>query len=212
MVSRLYISALLLITMFISGCVIQPLSPPSAGGNGTRQIADDGAQVEAADGSMIAAYVLKPLDPIYIRFSGVSDQQALDIVIDEKGEINLLHIPDRVMAAGHTTSELEDLIERLYIDSGIYKTVSVSVTMTAKTFYVQGEVMQPGQFQLTSGTTLLQAIAGARGYTQFANKKKVTITRQGKIYKFNMKDIEEDPSKDVKIEAGDVIKVWQSLI
>jgi len=212
MIPRFFTTVLLLSSMFISGCVIQPLSPSTSGSSGMEAMEDGAGPVVSADESPIAAYVLKPLDPIYIRFSGVSDQQGLEIVIDEKGEINLLHIQDRIVASGLTTSELEDLIERLYLDSGIYKTISVSVTMTAKVFYVQGEVMQPGQFQLASGTTLLQAIAGARGYTQFANKKKVTITRQGKIYKFNMKEIEEDPSKDVKIEAGDVIKVWQSLI
>jgi protein involved in polysaccharide export with SLBB domain len=60
-----------------------------------------------------------------------------------------------------------------------------------------------------SGTTLLQAIAGARGYTPFANKKKVSILRHGKIYSYNAKDLEKHPEKDVKIKAGDVIKVWQ---
>jgi polysaccharide export outer membrane protein len=81
--------------------------------------------------------------------------------------------------------------------------------MTAKAYYVQGEVNAPGQFQLMSGTTLLQAIAGARGYTPFANKKKVSILRHGKIYTYNAKDLEKHPEKDVKIKAGDVIKVWQ---
>lgn len=156
------------------------------------------------------AYKLKPLDPLYIRFNGVLDQQFLEPVIDENGDINLLHINDLVRAAGLTTSELEDKIEQLYINDGIYRTISVNVTMTAKVYYVQGEVLQPGQFSLSSGTTLLQAIAGARGYTSFANRKKVTISRQGKIYTYNLVALEKDPSQDIKIEAGDVIKVWQS--
>ncbi|MFL2876547.1 MAG: polysaccharide biosynthesis/export family protein [Pontiellaceae bacterium] len=157
----------------------------------------------------IGAYRLQPLDPLFIRFSGILDQVQLDPVIDENGEISLLHIEDSIIAAGLTTSELEDKIERLYIEGEIYRNISVNVTMTAKVFYVQGEVLQPGQFPLSSGTTLLQAIASARGYTSFANKKKVTVTRQGKIYTYNLKILEKDPSKDVKIEAGDVIKVWQ---
>ena len=72
--------------------------------------------------------------------------------------------------------------------------------------------MQPGQFPLSSGTTLLQAIASARGYTAFANKEKITITRRGKIYTYNLKMLEKDPSKDIKIEVGDVIKVWQQVV
>ena len=162
-----------------------------------------------SDLEKIGAYKLQPLDPLFIRFSGVLDQVQLDPVIDENGDISLLHIEESIRAAGLTTSELEDKIERLYIEGEIYRNISVNVAMTAKVFYVQGEVLQPGQFPLSSGTTLLQAIASARGYTSFANKKKVTVTRQGKIYTYNLKILEKDPSKDVKIEAGDVIKVWQ---
>jgi polysaccharide export outer membrane protein len=200
-----------LMMAMIAGCVIQPVS----------QVADrtPNMWVPAAQDSTktassvqdqtLGAYKLKPADPIFVRFSGVMEQQALELVIDENGEIGLLHIDHPVVAAGLTTSELEDKIERLYIDGGIYKNVSVNVSMTAKVYYVQGEVNAPGQFQLVSGTTLVQAIAGARGLTPFASKK-VTVTRQGKIYTFNWKELEKDPSLDVKIEAGDVIKVWQS--
>jgi len=155
----------------------------------------------------IEAYKLKPLDPLAIRFNGILEQQGLEVIIDEGGFISLLHL-EPIQAAGLTTSELEEKIERNYIDGEIYRNVSVNVIMTSKIYYVQGEVMQPGQFQLSSGTTLLQAIATARGYSPYANEKKVTITRQEKISQYNMKEIEKDPSLDIKIEAGDVIKVW----
>ena len=141
------------------------------------------------------------------RFNGILEQQGLEVIIDEGGFISLLHL-EPIKAAGLTISELEEKIERNYIDGEIYRNVSVNVIMTSKIYYVQGEVMQPGQFQLASGTTLLQAIATARGYSPYANEKKVTITRQEKISQYNMKEIEKDPSLDIKIEAGDVIKVW----
>ena len=165
----------------------------------------DGNQISSNE---IEAYKLKPLDPLSIRFNGILEQQGLEVIIDEGGFISLLHL-EPIKAAGLTTSELEEKIERNYIDGEIYRNVSVNVIMTAKIYYVQGEVMQPGQFQLSSGTTLLQAIATARGYTPYANEKKVTITRQEKISRYNMKEIEKDPSLDIKIEAGDVIKVWE---
>ncbi|WP_372806817.1 polysaccharide biosynthesis/export family protein [Pontiella sp.] len=176
---------------------------PSSG-----DIAVEATSEKKSSSNDISAYQLQPLDPLYIRFSGIQEQQQLELVIDENGKIGLLHL-EPIKAAGLTTSELEQKIEKLYIDNGIYKNVSINVTMTAMVFYVQGEVNQPGQFPLTTGTTLLQAIAGARGYTAFAWKTKVTISRHGKIYRFNMKELEKDPSKDVKIEAGDVIKVPQ---
>ena len=157
----------------------------------------------------LGTYRLKPSDPLFIRFTGIMEQQSLELIIDENGEIGLLHIDEPIQAANLTTSELEDHIESLYIQGDIYKNVSVHVTMTAKVFYVQGEVRQPGQFPLTSRTTLLQAIAAARGYTPYANKKKVTIARGGSVMTYNLKELEENPSKDITIEAGDVIKVWQ---
>ena len=197
----------LVVAGFLSGCVIQPINAPSEVPGAAGEEVPASLSSDDADSG---AYVLKPLDPIYIRFSGIMEQQQLELVVDANGEISLLHMKDPIKAAGLSTSELEDRIERSYEDAGIYKHVSVNVTMTAMLFYVQGEVNAPGQFQLMSGTTLLQAIAGARGYTPFANKKKVTVTRYGKLYIYNVKELEKDPSKDIKINAGDVIKVWQS--
>jgi len=200
---------MLLAVVFVNGCVIQPINAPGQGGGPVPVANDAPSGLSISDTETSRAYVLRPLDPIYVRFSGIMEQQQLELVIDENGEISLLHIKEPIKAAGFTTSAVEDKIERLYLEGGIYKNVSVNVTMTAKIYYVQGEVNQPGQFPLMSGTTLLQAIAGARGYTPFANKKKVTISRYGKIYTYNAKELERDPSKDVKVEAGDVIKVWQ---
>ena len=204
MMHKIFVFISLVILTGLTGCVIQPVDSSSVGEEPPELIGEGDAS-----SSTIGAYTLKPLDPVYIRFSGIMEQQALDLIIDENGEVSLLHIVHPIMAAGLTTSALEDKIEQAYIDGGIYKHVSVNVTMTAKVYYMQGEVNQPGQFQLMSGTTLLQAVAGARGPTAFANMKKVTISRQGKIYTYNLKQLERDPSKDVKIEAGDVIKIWQ---
>lgn len=194
-------------SVLLAGCVLQPISVGEEEGDIAAETAPSSVPLGISD--VAAAYKLRPLDPIYVRFSGVMDQQQLELVVDANGEISLLHLKDPVKAAGLSTSQLEDRIEKRYVDAGIYKNISVNVTMTAKVYYVQGEVNAPGQFQLMSGTTLLQAIAGARGYTPFANKKKVTITRYGKIYIYNAKELEKDPSKDIKIKAGDVVKVWQ---
>lgn len=194
-----YLSALSV--LLISGCV-QPISQQGEG---------DASYVAMEENTIAesTAYVLKPLDPVFIRFNGINEQQSLELVIDENGEISLLHLQP-MKAAGLTTSALEAEIERLYVDGAIYKNVSVNVTMTAKVYFIQGQVHQPGQFQLMSGTTLLQAIAGARGPTDFANLKNVTITRQGRVERYNIKDLRKDPSLDVKIEAGDIVDVKET--
>ena len=206
---RKFVSGLMLVVaVFLGGCVVEPVNAPEQGMGGAPS-AGGGLAPSLESSVDVSAYKLRPLDPIYVRFSGIQEQQQLELVVDANGEINLLHLDEPIKAAGLSTSELASEIERRYVEGGIYKHVSVNVTMTAKVYYVQGEVNAPGQFQLMSGTTLLQAIAGARGYTAFANKRKVTITRYGKIYTYNTKELERHPSKDVKIKAGDVIKVWQ---
>ncbi|MCF7848847.1 MAG: polysaccharide biosynthesis/export family protein [Kiritimatiellales bacterium] len=217
MICRITYILILLVTVLSTGCItVQPVTPGAAG-SGVQATEPSSAMapksaepkiVVAPAREEIDAYRLKPLDPVMIRFSGIREQQVLDIVIDENGEINLLHLKP-IKAAGMTTSELERTIEKSYVDEGIYKTVSVNVTMTSKTYFIQGEVSSPGQFPLEGGTTLLQAIAAARGYTPYASDK-ITITRNGRIYKYDKDKLEKDPSKDVKIEAGDMIKVWQS--
>ncbi|MEI6890967.1 MAG: SLBB domain-containing protein [Pontiella sp.] len=205
---RIFFTTALLIGPFLlAGCVIQPIN----GGRSEEKVPTlTPAGLSSEEGAIISGYTIKALDPLFIRFNGIIEQQTLEVIVDENGKINLLHIVDSIQAGGLTTSALEALIEKSYIEGEIYKNVSVNVTMTAKVFYMQGEVNQPGQFPLSSGTTLLQAIAGARGPTAFANLKKVTITRQGKVYTFDIEKLEEDPSRDVKIAAGDVIKILQT--
>jgi protein involved in polysaccharide export with SLBB domain len=196
------LTTLLLTSIALTGCVIQPVNNTTSG--------NDYSAMQTAESASPSGYTIKELDPLYIRFNGILEQQVLEVVVDENGEISLLHLNEPIAAAGLTTSALEAKIEQRYVDGGIYKNVSVNVTMTAKVFYVQGEVLQPGQFQLMSGTTLLQAIAGARGPTAFANLRKVTIARHGRVYTYDIKKLEKDPSLDIKIQAGDVIKVWQT--
>ena len=203
MMRRLCFALFLVGSSLLYGCVS---SSSSNGG-----ISNVAPVAESADsGEDISGYRLRPMDPIYIRFSGILDQQDLSLVVDANGEIRLLHLDEPVKAVGLTATELAREIEKRYLAAGIYKHLSVSVTMTAKMYYVQGEVNAPGQFQLLSGTTLMQAIASARGYTSFANKKKVTITRHGKVYTYDVRKLEADPELDPKIKAGDMIKVWQT--
>lgn len=159
----------------------------------------------------IAVYRLRPLDTISVTLRGIPEgQQEFTDVIDENGEITLLHL-GAVKAAGLTTSELESKIRSAYIDGQIYKMINVAVTMYGKNYYMQGEVRSPGQFPMTGDTTLMQAIAASGGFTEYANERKIQLTRGDTIYVFDGKELERNPEKDPKIEAGDLIKVQRSI-
>jgi polysaccharide export outer membrane protein len=159
-----------------------------------------------------AAYRLRPGDPLIIYLRGIypRDEQ-IEQMIDERGFINLPHI-DTVLAAGRTSSELEAEIQRTYIERKIYRQITVNVVMPSQSYYIRGEVQRPGRYPLVTGTTVLQAIAAAGGYTDYANPKNIRITRGGKVINVNARDLERRPERDVDVESGDVIVVPRSLL
>ncbi|HEY8240822.1 MAG TPA: polysaccharide biosynthesis/export family protein [Kiritimatiellia bacterium] len=158
-----------------------------------------------------AAYRLRPGDSVVIFLRGImpKDDEIQDIV-DESGHLNLPYI-GVVLAAGRTTSQLEQDIQKQYLDKEIYKNISVSVVLPAQYFFVRGEVKLGGRFPLVPGTTLLQAVAAAGGYNDFADPKGVYIIRGEKKIQVNARDLERHPEKDITLEPGDVIVIPRSL-
>jgi len=162
--------------------------------------------VEDSD-SLIGLYSLKPLDPLVITLLGIPTEKEIQTTVDEYGQITLPYINDPIEVVGLSTSALEREIQRIYTEGGIYRNITVNIQTTAKTYFMEGEVARPMEYPLNRRITLLQAIAAASGYTEYADKKDITIIRQGEIIKVNAKDIEKNPEKDIPIEAGDRIKV-----
>jgi protein involved in polysaccharide export with SLBB domain len=161
--------------------------------------------------SSVGLYQLSPMDTLQISLLGIPTEKKIDTVIDEKGNITIPYIDEPVKASGITTSELEQKIQRIYTDRQIYRNITVNISTSAKSYYMDGEVARPQEYALNRRITLLQAIAAASGYTEYANKKNITITRNGRILKFNAKDIEKHPELDVTIEAGDRINIHRSM-
>jgi polysaccharide export outer membrane protein len=164
-----------------------------------------------SDETLVGLYRLRALDPLRIELLGIPEEKGIDMTIDERGDITLPYLDDSIKAAGMTTSELEREIQQIYTSRQIYRSITVNVTTLAKIYYVEGEVKRPQEYSLSRRITLLQAIAAASGYTEYANRKNITITRQGRVFRFNGKDIEKNPELDVPVEAGDRIKVHRSF-
>jgi polysaccharide export outer membrane protein len=161
--------------------------------------------------AVTGAYTLKPLDPLQISLLGIPEEKVLDVIIDEQGKITLPYIDAPIAAAGMTTSELERKIQRIYTEGQIYRSITVNVLTSAKMYYMEGEIRNPQEYPINRRITLLQAIAASGGYTEYANKKNVTITRNGQVIKVNAKELEEHPEQDIPVEAGDRIKVHRSF-
>ena len=90
--------------------------------------------------------------------------------------------------------------------AGAARTISV---------YAMGEVATPGKADVTPGTTVLQLLAQAGGFTRFAAQKRIQLRRTSKggaeqIYVFNYDGIGASGiAGSTRLQAGDVIVVPQ---
>jgi polysaccharide biosynthesis/export protein len=82
-------------------------------------------------------------------------------------------------------------------------------------FYIRGEVMKPGEYDLANEPTLMKAVSIGGGLTPYARKKGIEIIRsvngsQTKLV-FDLKLIEERKAEDIPLLPGDIIIVPKRL-
>jgi polysaccharide export outer membrane protein len=85
------------------------------------------------------------------------------------------------------------------------------VTVAARYFYVGGEVRSSGRFNWTDDMTLLKAINTAGAFTDYANRRRVEITRGKEKITMDGEELRRDPSQDIPIRPGDSIWVPRSI-
>jgi protein involved in polysaccharide export with SLBB domain len=157
------------------------------------------------------AYRLQVGDPVVIHLRGIYPRdEMIEDIVDDGGNVTLPHLGD-IYALGKSTSQIEADIRKRYIDGKIYNTITVNVVMPQRTYFIQGEVRQPGRYQIVGGMTMMQAIAAAGGYTVFASPRKVILSRGGTKREINMRKVQRNPEEDIRLESGDVIVVERSM-
>lgn len=82
-----------------------------------------------------------------------------------------------------------------------------------QTVTVLGQVRTPGsvEFPLNGQLDLLTAVARAGGFTELANKKKVTVSRDGRTTVFDMRDGKEHASKQYLLRPDDIVTVAERV-
>lgn len=99
------------------------------------------------------------------------------VTVRPDGKISLPLIGD-VQAAGSTPEKLHDAIVAKLKEYQETAIVSVIVqTVNSYKVFVIGEVKTPGTYVLKARTTVLQALAMAGGFSQFASKNKIMLIR-----------------------------------
>ncbi len=133
--------------------------------------------------------------------------------IKEDGTITLLQNKS-FTAAGKTAGELEKEIRTNYVPKIFkYMTVTVKADVNTQWYYVDGEVRVPSRQVYTSRITVSKAIASAGGFTDFAKKTKVQLTRlDGRTLKIDCNKALKNPALDLEVYPGDTIhvprKIW----
>jgi len=136
-------------------------------------------------------------------------QLSQQLQVRPDGKITLPLVGD-VVAAGRTPIELRDSIVKSLADYMKDPTVTVIVLETTPpVFYINGEVSKPGVYTMNGHLSVIQAIAMAGGFTDFANRKDITIIRGSQRLKFNYKDALDDDNKrePLQLQAGDTVVV-----
>lgn len=136
------------------------------------------------------------------------------IPVRSDGKISLPLVGE-VQATGQTPRRLElDIAERLknYI-SEPEVTVMVQQVNSQK-FNVLGQVARPGSYAITNSPTVLDAIALAGGFRDFAKQKSIYVLRQDAKgaqtrLPFNYKEVIKgtNPAQNVKLQARDTVVV-----
>jgi polysaccharide biosynthesis/export protein len=136
------------------------------------------------------------------------------IPVRSDGKISMPLIGE-MQAAGKTPSQLEhDIAGKL---QGYITDPQVSVIVQeirSLKFNVLGQVNKPGSYSLTSGTTVVDAIAVAGGFKDFAKKKGIYVLRQNSggtdnRFSFNYQDFVKgkNTQQNIALKPHDTVVV-----
>ena len=136
------------------------------------------------------------------------------IPVRSDGKISLPLVGE-VQAAGRTPLKLEqDIAERLKNFISEPEVTVMVQQINSQKFNILGQVNRPGSYILSNSSTVLDAIALAGGFRDFAKQKSIYILRQNSDgsearLSFNYKEVikGQNPAQNVKLKPRDTIVV-----
>ncbi len=178
---------------------------------------DKQAVAPTGDGSKAAhsdsSYVIGANDVLAINVWKEPDISR-SVPVRSDGKISLPLVGE-LQAGGQTPRQLEDEITKRLKNYISEPDVTVIVTDSkSQKVNILGMVARPGAYLLTSSTTVLDSIAMAGGFKDFAKQKAVYVLRQGadgaqQRIPFNYKDVikGKNPEQNIRLQAGDTVVV-----
>jgi protein involved in polysaccharide export with SLBB domain len=154
-------------------------------------------------------YVVGPGDKIVLNLWG-SVEGTYELEVNRSGEIFLPRVGN-IKVWGVTFGEMQALLKNSL--SKIYRDFGVNVTMgklRIMKVFVVGEVTSPGDYNLSSLSTLINALSAAGGPLKTGSLRSIQVKRAGKVvetadlYDFFLSG---DKSRDIRLQPGDTIFV-----
>ena len=184
-------------------------APQAAGPAGTPRD-DDKKPAPQAPAAASEEYRVGPGDKLRIEVYK-DPQLSQSVQVRPDGKITLPLVGD-MDATGRTPIELRDAIARSLKEYITNPTVTVIVVEAlASQVFVMGEVSKPGPVQIYGPTTIVQVLAMAGGFKEFANTKDVRVLRPNgagiQQIHFNYKDALNGDAKPFFVRAGDTVVV-----
>ncbi len=196
------------VARFVAGLLM--MSALTAAGPAGAQAPPGGASERDANrGAAPDAYRIGPEDVLHVSV-WKNEAMSRAVPVRPDGKISLPLLND-VQAAGLTTLELREVLTKKLAEYMPSPEVSVIVT-EVRSFKVSviGEVARPGRFELKSWTTVLDVLALAGGFTQFAARSRIVILQpDGKTMKripFNYNKIAGE-QENFYLRNGDIVLV-----
>jgi len=154
-------------------------------------------------------YVLGPGDEVRVQIWGAVDS-ATSQTLDRNGQINLPKI-GTVNLNGVQVKDLEPTLRKQVATVFTNVTVNASLgKLRGITVYVVGQARQPGTYNLTSLSTLVNAVFASGGPNANGSMRRIELKRGGKtvttldLYDFIAKG---DKGRDAALQPGDVIMI-----
>lgn len=160
-------------------------------------------------------YQVGPFDKLIVDVMGVEQLADRKVTVDGSGNITL-PIAGVVHVGGLTLGEAVDQLAQ-QLRAGYVRNPQIAVNLeesVSNFVTVDGQVREPGNYPMISGLTLMRAIAGAKGSTEFAKLKEVVIHRtvndQKMIALYDLGAIRRGAYADPVLYPNDIIVVGDS--
>jgi len=176
----------------------------------------------AAISQPVSAEVSKPHDDSFVI--GANDVLAINVwkepdvsrsvPVRSDGKISL-PLAGEIQASGLTPLKLEqDIASKLQSYISEPEVTVIVQQINSQKFNILGMVSKPGSYSLTNSSTVLDAIAAAGGFRDFAKQKSIYVLRRNSNgtesrLPFNYKDVVKgkNPDQNVKLQPNDTIVI-----